>query len=92
MRLVCLLVGIIVSTSAMAAAPGTSCPSGYVAINETAMIVADGACPTGYRSVGDAVSCLLPTPAGVCMMFAPADTAYSDDTGVWRFEDICPLT
>lgn len=76
---------------ANAAEPSISCPTGYVRVLETAMSISNGACPANTTSVGTADSCLVSFPAGSCMMFAPADTTFTDDTGSYEFTEICPL-
>lgn len=73
-------------------APSTSCPSGYVAVEEDYVTIADSACPSGYTSAGVADSCLVASPAGACIMYAPANVAYSDRTGAYMFEYACPLS
>ena len=72
--------------------PSTSCPDGYIAIAEEYMTIADSACPTGYVSAGTADSCLVSTPSGSCIMYAPANTRYSDRTGSYVFTNACPMT
>lgn len=76
---------------AFAAAPSTSCPAGYVAIVETYMTIADSTCPSGYTSAGTAYSCLVSSPTGSCIMYAPTDTAYTDETGTYEFTSACPM-
>lgn len=75
-----------------AAAPATSCPSGFVAINEPYLTIANGLCPSGTTSVGAAPTCLSTNPVGSCMMYAPAATTYTDASGSYEFTQICPLT
>ena len=77
---------------AHAAAPSTTCPVGFVTIVESAMVVADSTCPTGYTSVGNASSCLVTTPEGACIMYAPAEITYSDTGGSYHYIPLCPLT
>ena len=81
----------IVPVGAFAAAPSTSCPSGYTAIEEEYMIIADGACPTGYQSAGTATSCLASNPGGSCIMYAPVGVSYTDNTGTYEFEQVCAM-
>lgn len=77
---------------AYADAPSTSCPSGFVEIVEEHMTLANSSCPTGYTSAGTAASCLVSSPSGSCMMYAPAATAYNDTTGSYQYTEICPLS
>ena len=76
---------------AMAAAPSTSCPSGYIAIDEEYLSIAT-TCPSGTVSVGTADSCLVSSPAGSCIMYAPAGGSYTDGTGTYEFTDACPMS
>ena len=91
MKRIIVLVLAIVPVGAIAAAPSTSCPSGYTAVMEEYMIIADGACPSGYTSAGTATSCLASNPGGSCIMYAPANTTYSDSTGSYVFEQACAM-
>ena len=82
---------LLIPSTVYAAEPSTSCPSGYVAIEEEYMDIADGSCPSGYTSAGTADSCLISSPAGSCIMYAPANTEYSDDVGAYKFIVDSPL-
>lgn len=75
-----------------AAAPSTTCPTGFVTISEDFMIIENSSCPSGYTNVGTATSCLVSNPAGSCMMYAPANTSYTDSYGTYEFVEACPLT
>ena len=77
--------------ASFAAAPSTSCPTGYVAVVEEHMDIANSSCPTGYTSAGTADSCLVIVPSGSCIMYAPANTRYSDRSGTYIFEQACPM-
>lgn len=63
-----------ISTPIMAAAPSTSCPSGYAKITEDYMTIGTTttSCQSG-STVGPALSCLTPqgTNYGTCIMYAP---------------------
>ena len=76
---------------AIAAAPSTSCPSGYVAVVEDYMDIANSSCPSNYSSAGTATSCLASSPGGSCIMYAPANTTYSDSTGSYVFDQACAM-
>lgn len=78
---------------AIAAEPSTSCPSGYVAVVEEHMDIANTSCPSGYgyTSAGTATSCIASNPGGSCIMYAPANTTYSDNTGSYVFEQACAM-
>ena len=72
-------------------APSTSCPSGYTAVVEEHMDIANNSCPTGYTSAGTATSCLVTSPDGSCIMYAPAGVSYTDATGIYEFEQPCAM-
>lgn len=91
MRRIIFVILAIVPVGAFAVAPSTSCPSGYVAVVEEYMDIANSSCPSGYTSVGTATSCLASNPGGSCIMYAPANTTYSDNTGSYVFEQACAM-
>ena len=91
MKRIFILIMSIAPIGAFAAAPSTSCPAGYVAVVESYMEIADSTCPSGYTSAGTADSCLILSPAGSCIMYAPANTAYTDAIGTYEFTSACPL-
>ena len=91
MRTMCVIAIALCPATAPADGPATECPSGYAAVIESNMIITDGACPAGYSSVGHGTSCLLETPDGTCIMFAPAAVDYNDTSGIFIFEENCPL-
>lgn len=78
-------------SAAHAAAPSTSCPTGYIAIMEPDIVLAASSCPSGMIKVGTAESCLVTSPAGECMMFVPSGMSYTDVAGTYQYKDICPL-
>ncbi len=84
--------GILFTSAAYGAAPSVSCPAGYVAVEEPYLTIANGSCPSGTTSVGTAETCLVSSPAGSCMMYAPATTEYTDNNGNYEFTEICPLS
>ena len=81
----------IVPCASFAAAPSTSCPSGYIAVVEGYMEIANSSCPYGYTSAGTADSCLVTSPSGSCIMYAPANTQYTDASGTYEYTAACPL-
>ena len=91
MKRIFILIMAIAPIGAFAAAPSTTCPAGYVAVEESYMEIADSACPIGYTFVGTANSCLISSPAGSCIMYAPTNITYTDDTGSYEFTSACPL-
>ena len=91
MKRIFILIMAIAPCASFAAAPSTSCPSGYATIEEEYLIISDGSCPTGYTSAGTADSCLVSSPSGSCIMYAPAYTEYTDTFGTYEFDQACPL-
>ena len=91
MKRIIVLVLAIVPVCTFAAAPSTSCPSGYVAVVEDYMDIANTSCPSGYTSAGTATSCIASNPGGSCIMYAPANTTYSDSTGSYVFDQACAM-
>ena len=91
MKRIIVLVLAIAPVCAFAAEPSTSCPSGYVAVVEEHMDIANTSCPSGYTSAGTATSCIASNPGGSCIMYAPANTTYSDNTGSYVFEQACAM-
>ena len=75
---------------AYATAPSTSCPTGYIAIDEPQITIATN-CPSGTTAIGTAESCLVSNPAGDCIMYVPAGVSYTDDTGTYEFTDACAM-
>ena len=82
---------LLIPSTVYAAAPSTSCPAGYVAVVESYMEIADSTCPSGYTSAGTADSCLISSPAGSCIMYAPTGVTYTDSSGSYEFTSACPL-
>ena len=91
MKRMMILIMAIAPAGAFAAAPSTSCPSGYITVLEEYMDIADSSCPTGYTSAGTATSCLVASPSGSCIMYAPANTQYTDESGTYEYTSACPL-
>jgi len=87
-RIIFLLAG--APIMAYAAAPSTSCPTGYIAIDEEYITIATN-CPSGTISIGTAESCLVSSPAGDCIMYAPAGVSYTDESGTYEFTDACAM-
>lgn len=73
------------------AEPSTSCPAGYKMVTEKNLHLDTNSCPSGYIMVNSVTSCLLGTPAAVCMMYVPINTTYSDASGEYVYTDVCPL-
>lgn len=80
-----------VHINAIAAALSTSCPVGYTAVGEEHMIITDAVCPAGYTAVGTADSCLVFSPLGLCIMYAPAGVSYTDGIGTYEFVQACAM-
>ncbi len=75
---------------AHAAAPGTSCPLGYTLVDSPNITIATS-CPSGYTAVGDAESCLVSSPTGDCIMYAPVGMSFSDDSGTYEYTEPCVM-
>ena len=92
MKRIIVLVLAIAPVCAIAAEPSTSCPSGYVAVVEEHMDIANTSCPSGYTSAGTATSCLVTSPDGSCIMYAPAGVSYTDSTGsTYEYTEACAM-
>ena len=91
MKRIIVLVLAIVPVGAFAAAPSTSCPTGYTAIIEDHMTIANSSCPYSYTSVGTATSCIASSPGGSCIMYAPAGVLYTDSTGTYEYTEACAM-
>lgn len=91
MKRIMILILAIAPMGAIAAAPSTSCPSGYATIEEEYLIISDGSCPSGYTSVGTADSCLVASPSGSCIMYVPTGVSYTDASGTYEYTSACPL-
>lgn len=76
----------IITIPAFGAAPSTSCPSGYIAINEEHLTIATS-CPSGTVSVGTAETCLASSPAGSCIIYAPVGISYTDSSGTYEYAE-----
>ncbi len=75
---------------AYAAAPSTSCPTGYVAVTRSDFILSD-ACSAGYVSTSTLTSCLTNATNG-CWMYVPAGMSFTDEKGTYEYTASCPLT
>ena len=82
---------LLIPVASFSAAPSTSCPSGYIAIDTPSITVAT-TCPSGTVSVGTAESCLGDSPSGNCIMYAPAGVTYTDGVGAYEFAYACPMS
>ena len=91
MKRIIVLVLAIAPVCAIAAEPSTSCPSGYVAVVEEHMDIANTSCPSGYTSAGTATSCIASNPGGSCIMYAPVGVSYTDATGTYEFKRACAM-
>lgn len=79
---------------AVAVAPRTKCPTGYVMqADKGSVIITDGtSCPTGYVAAGNANSCLVASTNGDCLMYAPMGQTFTDTTGSYEYTQSCPFT
>ena len=90
MRYALLFMLILINYESYAAAPSTSCPTGYVQIKQAGITLNNGSCPSGYTSVGTTETCLSSPANTVCFLFAPANTNYTDISGTYQFTQPCP--
>ena len=72
----------------------TECPSGYIAIDNLYVSIAT-TCPSGtvalaeeYLGVDEPCEYEL---KGICMMYMPAGTSYTDDVGTYEYTEPCAL-
>lgn len=86
-----IIIGSIFIKQAYAAPPSSNCPTGYTAIEEPYITIAETTCPSGQIVIDDANSCLESSPNFSCIMYAPADVTYSDESGSYTFTSACPL-
>ena len=91
MKRIFIFVLAIAPIGAFAAAPSTSCPAGYVTVVEEYMEIADSTCPSGYTSAGTADSCLVSSPSGSCIMYAPTGISYTDASGTYEYTAACAM-
>ncbi len=91
MKRIIVLILAIAPCASFAAAPSTSCPSGYVAVVEDYMGIGNSSCPSGYSSAGTATSCIASNPGGSCIMYAPVDVSYTDSTGTYEYTSACAM-
>lgn len=72
-----------------------SCPDGYATIEERLIILSDAACPSGYTTINvsnsEMLGSCLTDHMGICLMYIPSHTSYSDDTGWFEYTQLCPL-
>ena len=86
------LFALFITNFANAATPTESCPTGYITVNAKYTVLSDGACPAGTIKVGTASSCLIMSPSGKCFMYVPTGNTYSDNSGEYKYNGICPLS
>ena len=98
-----LILALLVPTIALAEEPSTECPGTMQALSAPEITWSidypegPGWLPLGTGEMGfEAQSCLeissaLVSFAVACPMYALAETEYSDDTGAYKFIDVCPL-
>ena len=91
MKRIIVLVLAIAPMCSIAAGPSTSCPSGYTAVVEKHMDIANTSCPSGYTSAGTATSCIASNPGGSCIMYAPVGVSYTDATGTYEYTEACAM-
>lgn len=80
-----------VSQAAYGITPSTTCPAGYKTISRPEFTLQTTQCNSGDKETGEISTCLSTSPTAICWMYAPANTTYSDDMGIYEFTEICPL-
>lgn len=77
----------------LAASPSTSCPAGFVAVEEEAMSLSTNLCPSSHTSTGVTYSCLqsdIYLVNGSCIMYAEGGP-WTDNTGTYELVGPCML-
>jgi len=69
--------------------PSTSCPMGMLKIRQNYINLATTTCPAGTVKVGTIQNCQS-INQGICALYIPANSTYSDSTGTYTYTDICP--
>lgn len=92
MKKLLLIVSCLIASPALALNVITSCPSGYVQIQDNNALIVDGSCPSGYTAAGTVSSCLLASPSGVCYLYIPANESSSDSKGTYKYTQLCELS
>lgn len=79
--------------STLAAAPDTSCPSGFVAIDEPHVTIATSCSDDTIAVEESPVPCLIPLASDYpsCIMYAPVGMAFTDDSGTYQFTEACAM-
>lgn len=80
----------------MPTSPSTTCPSGWITINEEYMSIvnADNVSPLACGAVGVADSCLDTGKLlniSSCIMYVPVGKKYRDNTGTYEYTMPCVL-
>lgn len=65
-----------------------SCPMNWIAVDDSISKIVDSTCPAGYVDAGTVDSCIT-KQNGVCYLFAPTATDFTDDSGTYVFEEVC---
>ncbi len=94
MKYILFLLLLIMLDANAASLPSTTCPDGYIAIEEpyatlatecsSGMIVL----PNEYLFTDEPCSYEL---KGICIMYAPVGVSYTDASGTYEFTEACPL-
>ncbi len=81
-------------TDSFSASLITECPSGFIAVEEEDYNIVDEAesCPTGTQVISGYNNSCIDNSGFDCVMYAPADIQYTDETGTYIYTEICPLS
>lgn len=74
--------------------PITECPSGFIAVEEENYNILDetASCPIGTQAISVYNNSCSDDPSFDCIMYAPSNTQYTDETGTYIYTEICPLS
>lgn len=93
MKYVFLFLMILIGCNAYAAAPLTSCPSGYTTIQRPFIVLDTDSCSSGYTQVGSAgtpLACVSTSISATCYLYAKPLTNYTDTVGTYQYTLVCP--
>lgn len=70
----------------------TTCPAGYITIPESGVVLGAGKCPENTISLSTVSSCSVGTPSVLCLMYAEQGVEYTDEKGIFMYQDgICEM-
>lgn len=72
----------------------TDCPDGYIKIPETGVVLLadEKGCPASTTSLSTVSSCSAEKPSALCAMYAEQGVEYTDEKGIFKYDDgICEM-